>query len=519
MQAAMYAPLALLLALSLAPLAAAHALMALPQVRGTLRHFKFNRNVPEVNSSAPADFLSHFPSGDKCIKPGCGVRSQEREAGRAGWTPFTPLEPSFRWRYGVCGDLKKKPDHLRGGVFYNHAQVVAEYPQAGVVSVQINVLAHHNGFMELHVCDVARCGGEISEDCFRAGHCYPLPRARNPKCDAGTSKRCAPVDRAYPGRWYFPCSTRRHGKGLQSFGGPSEETILYRLPENLACEHCVLQWFWSAANACNPRGVVEFFDGPDAPRTWGMCPGQAGALGGVTRVQQQCGRGRDGRQRFPEEYVSCADITILPRSDESGSRPRRTRAPASPTATPTPSRSRAPSPRPNKSRSPSARPGKSSSPRPRPIHTPVSATDLFPSETPEASMEPSPEPSAFPEASPDVDAQLGNAGPSRRNGGISDIVLIADGEAVRSVNDGDEIDVSSYYRFTLEAKVKGAVPWVEFRVDGEWVRREYHVPYILTGNRGRRLTYWRDAPLNREIVLTTRTNRGVDKTRITLVKR
>ncbi|KAI0557180.1 Lytic polysaccharide mono-oxygenase cellulose-degrading [Gracilaria domingensis] len=167
--------------------------------------------------------------------------------------------------------------------------------------------------MQFHICDVAKCGGEISEDCFRQGHCYALRRAPNPNCDSGFDKQCAPIDRNYPLRWYLPCATKP--ENTQERMGNNKMTWL--LPDDLVCDHCVLHWFWSAANTCNPPGVIDFYDGPDRPRNWGQCFGQSGARGGVTRVQKPCGPTRN-----PEEYYQCADVRILPRTNRNGNAQR-----------------------------------------------------------------------------------------------------------------------------------------------------------------------------------------------------
>ena len=605
----------LVVVLSLPARVHAHAIMVLPHQRGTLRRAGFNENVPEVNHSTTADYLSHFPAGDKCVAPGCGMRSQEREAGPAGWTPFTPLLRSFRWRYGVCGDPKTDPQHMRGGKFYNNAQIVAVYPQAGKISVKMNIVSHHNGFMELHVCDVKRCGGEISEDCFRRGFCYQLKRSFNPECESGMSRRCAPIDPNYPGRWHFPCPRNKDGDGLQSFGGPRDNTIMYDLPESLSCEHCVLQWFWSTANSCNPPGVRDFFDGPRAPRNWGRCPGQGGAEGGVSRVQMACGLGTDNRMRFAEEYVTCADIAISPvhpvqgRSDDGqhdlplprapapsntptsspsqSPRPTRTPSPTSTpshtsTPTPMPQPTRTPTPKPTPSRTP--KPSRTSTPSPTMMHmemadvtlqeSPVESAEESMQASPEWSMEPSPEKtpdqmggspgpsvesspepsvesspefslepspqlslepspqlslepspqlSLEPSPDPSFEADINErheslARRNKRRGVISDMVLLADGRKVRSVRDGDKINVSRFRRFTLKAKVRAKVRRVEFWIDGELQRTEYRAPYVLSGNKGRRIFYWKRPILNTWFTVVTKAGGDRDEMRVMFVK-
>eukprot|EP00178_Gracilaria_changii_P012842 TRINITY_DN3619_c0_g1_i1.p1 TRINITY_DN3619_c0_g1~~TRINITY_DN3619_c0_g1_i1.p1 ORF type:complete len:438 (-),score=57.59 TRINITY_DN3619_c0_g1_i1:400-1713(-) len=285
--------------------ARAHGLMTIPPQRGALNPAnKFNRGGGIWND-APSDLKAHFPAGDKDDAPGAAARSQLRRANN-NWVPFEPLNPNFRWRAGVCGDpVGSEQQHMRGGRFYYGAQITATWTQGDTVSTEVNIVAHHNGFMQFHICDVAKCGGEISEDCFRDGHCYALRRAPNADCDSGFDKQCAPIDRNYPLRWYLPCATKPENSQERM----GNEKMQWILPPDLVCEHCVLHWFWSAANTCNPPGVIPFYDGPDRPRNWGQCFGQSGARGGVTRVQKPCGPTRN-----PEEYYQCADVKIVPRS-------------------------------------------------------------------------------------------------------------------------------------------------------------------------------------------------------------
>lgn len=83
-------------------------------------------------------------------------------------------------------------------------KVVKTYVKGQTIEVgPYYMIAHHNGFFEMRICDVAKCGGEISEACFKQGHCRDLKRAANPMCDGGQSKECGPIDTAYPSRWHL----------------------------------------------------------------------------------------------------------------------------------------------------------------------------------------------------------------------------------------------------------------------------------------------------------------------------
>lgn len=277
--------------------------MVEPPPRGTLQGNALSPDLIPVDLSAPRDSLMHFPAGARSEEAGSGLRSQE-VAGNFMWTPFLPLSKGFNWRAGVCGDTKKgKQEHRRGGVYYHEGKPVRTYVAGSAVGFMVDTAVHHNGFIEFYLCDVEKCGGEISETCYKDGACRQLKRARNKICDEGMSKECGPIDPAYPGRWYLPCANRSPGERVDSYG--RRRTMLYTIPDDMTCKHCVLNWYYSTANYCNPPGVVSYFEGDHGPKNWGKCKGQAGAIGGYTTKTKPCG------ERFPEEYYQCADVRVV----------------------------------------------------------------------------------------------------------------------------------------------------------------------------------------------------------------
>lgn len=475
------------LLVSLLPeLANAHGCMNYPNQRGALGKSKF---VPKgVDDDAPKDHWMHFPAGNKDAALGAGLRSQKAGLSKRGWLEFTPTEPGYHWPTGVCGDQKGKPqEHMRGGKYYYDGKIVKTYTQGGILSVSISVIAHHNGYMVMHSCDVSKCGGEISESCFKKGHCKVLKRAKNKECDSGKSKRCGPIDRDHPERWYLPCSTV--GESGWEIYGP--ETIQFELPERQVCKHCVLHWYWTSANSCNPPGVVEYFDGPDAP-DWGSCKGQGGALGGVTRVQKPCG----GFDKVPEEYHQCADIAI-----ESAGRDRSAPRKPETESAPLPSPSASPMPTPSASA------------------TPVSATDIAPSTEPDLF----PEMSSYPSPDPyTVDEKSGeDSGPAPRTGEgvvIESLVLVGDGEVVQTIGKRDVIDVSMYEKISIEAVTTRKVPKVEFFINDKSVWNDYNRPYFMYGNTGRVPRYWNEPIVNKRFKLRVEADGDVYQVRITLRK-
>lgn len=509
--------LRLLLALVCAALvtrAAGHGLMIHPNPRGALNDYA--RFIPEgegVSDDAPIDWQMHFPAGVRDLSyDTSGLLSQKRAAYPQGWTPFEPLKPGFRWRAGVCGDPKNSNLHLRGGKFYFDAFIAATYAQGQDIDVRVAIAAHHNGFMELHVCDVDKCGGELNEDCFtKKDACFQMERAPNPICDDGWNKKCGPIDSNYPGRWYLPCSSFGliDDERWEIFGGT---TMKYRLPPHLNCKHCMLSWFWTAANTCNPPGVVEYFTGEDRPKNWGTCKGQAGAIGGYTSVQKPC-----GGSRFPEEYLQCADITILP-----GTAPVRGGTKAPPTEGATKAATTAPVD------VMEVLTTKATTVTPRAPMMKAKATTTAATK-PKRRTKPRVEPRRE-----DTDTQSTGGSPrdrydpmaGGRNGhsDIFDLVLIGDGARILSLNRQPRVDVSEFSSISVEAITRDSVKSVAFYIGGSIKGKKATFvddkrPFYLFGDGADGIRPWTNPPLNRRIVLRAVGGRDRDSIAFMLVKK
>lgn len=270
---------------------AAHGFLSDPPQRGNLVG-RWSDIV--VDRNAPADPYLHFPAGRKGggTSQNVGSKSQEK-AGNFNWTPYDPSSPSFVWRAGVCGDEKgKKQDHLRGGIYYYNATIVRTYQKDSVIGISVKIISNHRGIMELFLCDVDKCGGEISEQCFQKGHCFKLKRAQS-RCDSRTERRCGPIDEKYPGRWYFPCGP--HPEKTMKF---NTSEIRYELPKGLSCAHCVLQWYWASAQECRVEGILDYLNMVADRGQWRRCT--------TLKRRNACG----GRF-FPQEYYQCADVRIV----------------------------------------------------------------------------------------------------------------------------------------------------------------------------------------------------------------
>ncbi|CAB3239285.1 unnamed protein product [Arctia plantaginis] len=143
---------------------------------------------------------------------------------------------------GICGDPYDEPrprKHELGGI-YGAGIIVAHYQPGQVMSTNVNLTAAHRGFWELRICTEPYYQEQA---CFDNGYLLQL-------VGGGTK--------------YYP---------LRESGSYN---VAYRLPSDLTCEHCVLQWKYTSGNNA------------------GKCPDGTRRLG--------CG--------IQEEFYSCADIAI-----------------------------------------------------------------------------------------------------------------------------------------------------------------------------------------------------------------
>ncbi|XP_004924409.1 uncharacterized protein LOC101739392 [Bombyx mori] len=143
---------------------------------------------------------------------------------------------------GICGDpyddSPPRPHELGGA--YGNGVIVAKYSSGQVIDTTVEITAYHRGYWEFKLCTDP---SNNEQECFEK---YLLELE-----DGGTK--------------YYPKSSGRYD-------------VRYRLPAGVSCEHCVLQWTYTAGN------------------NWGVCPNGTGALG--------CGN--------QETFWACTDVSIKP---------------------------------------------------------------------------------------------------------------------------------------------------------------------------------------------------------------
>lgn len=278
-----------------------HGIMCSPRQRGAYKSSKCGYDLPNP-ANPPIDFCAH------CLNGG-GVHTVRHNLPSQGWEMYNPTK-LFRTtrRAGLCGDPKRNEAHMIGGAFmpFETVPVVDVYKQGAEIDFVAEIDTNHNGYFEFHLCDLDKCQkSDIHRKCFRKGACYKLLRVPHPHCEdtsIPTEYECGPIDKNYPSRWYLPCRNTGH-VGVHIVGGESG-TMRYKLPENVTCKHCIVQWYWATANSCNPPGVENYFINYKYP--FGKeCESDAGGKGAHAPWLQEC----DG-DRLPEEFWSCADVQI-----------------------------------------------------------------------------------------------------------------------------------------------------------------------------------------------------------------
>ena len=245
------------------------------------------------------DFCPHCLNG--------GGKGSVSLAAKGEWTLYEPLNANVPFRHdaGLCGDPisdSAPREHENGGRFGppKNYPTVAQFSEGEIIDITCDITTNHQGFFQFFICDASKCGGDITESCFKDGYCHELLRVPDEECESQNSRECGPIDPTYPGRFYVPCRKGPH-VGEHFIGG---QFMRYQLPEGFSTDHAVIQWYWATANSCNPPGYLDYFNRFPMPG-WGSCPGDGGAKGGRNPTFPEC-----GGSLFPEEFWTCADVSV-----------------------------------------------------------------------------------------------------------------------------------------------------------------------------------------------------------------
>lgn len=262
----------LFLALGL-PMAEGHAFMAEPPSRNA------------VANRLGKEYCPH------CLQGGGPTTVITRAGGR--W-PTKDVPES----HGLCGDPVQGSTvkaNWRDEVYLVPTPVQRTYTAGEEVEFSIKVNAHHMGHYEFRMCEKALDGktlasreeGQACLNTWLLERAPPLESCQPNDVDPD----CQPLDTDHPERWFLPPSR----------GSGEVHKMRYKIPADLHCSHCTLQWYWATGNTClyddSYRKHFAKMEAAGWPaKEW--CP--LCAPGHLV-----CG------ETFGEEFWNCADVAVL----------------------------------------------------------------------------------------------------------------------------------------------------------------------------------------------------------------
>jgi len=315
------------------------------------------------------------------------------QCGQGGGPPTVQQRSGDVWpdrtaygSHGLCGDpfqgrpitaLSAEPHMVAAGA------PTATYTAGSIVSLAVDVVAHHKGHFEFRICDFqldASLGShQEGQECLdkRVLQRVPPEEAYGDCVVNDARPDCQPIDVNNPGRWYVPPPTNgvkvagAHWSDSEvtgytgSFNGVGYQ-MRYRIPADLSCTHCTLQWYWATANSCFYDGDYFTYFQHIEDLGWSSNLWAPHAVSSWANCGNQCCRAGT----FAEEFWGCADVAVVA---------------GGPTPPPTP-------------QPPTSAPAATTQPEPEPEAEPATPAPATPAPT--AEPEPEPEPATAAPATP-----------------------------------------------------------------------------------------------------------------------
>jgi hypothetical protein len=188
-------------------------------------------------------------------------------AGGRKWTAAGSKmwDPKKNAAHGVCGDPHTGPlDHEAGGKFATK-KITGVYAAGQAITIRVKVTAPHGGRFMFGICPVPDGASPAVERAAVTQQCMDRNRLKNAKDGSEY--------------WWF---------GKKTTG---EFEMQFKLPDNIECKRCVLQWHWETGNSCTLPGTPS------------------------EHVMSASMGGCEGSQNM-EEFWNCADVTVLPKGSK-----------------------------------------------------------------------------------------------------------------------------------------------------------------------------------------------------------
>jgi len=143
----------------------------------------------------------------------------------------------------VCGDGGQWPSKSNYLDFYNGPQ--ATFVAGSSVEFEITVTAHHKGHFEFSICDEPISSSTAApQECLNRRVLQRVaPEQSYSDCTPNDERGdCQPLDERHPERWYLPPPRSKNVHAMR-----------FKVPVDLSCESCTLQWRYWTANSCVPK--------------------------------------------------------------------------------------------------------------------------------------------------------------------------------------------------------------------------------------------------------------------------
>jgi len=243
-----------------------------------------------------------------CLQAGGPAKVAERGGGV--WpTREAPVS------HGLCGDPVQNveaPANWHDETYLVPTPVQRTYAPGEIVEFQVGVSTHHRGHYEFRICDMALDGQTLdSRDAGQAClNKWTLQRAPlKASCDGANDldPDCQPIDERHPERWYLPPSGEGWASGEALAGTAEVHRMRYRIPADLTCSQCTLQWYYSTGNTCLYDGDYFTYFARMQELGWPSTEWCSFCTPGASCSRTCCG---PESGRYGEEFWNCADIAV-----------------------------------------------------------------------------------------------------------------------------------------------------------------------------------------------------------------
>jgi len=208
---------------------------------------------------------------------------------------------------GICGD---------GGQWGEDSDLL-NYPRGPVTTLRsgeiaefsVTIAAHHKGWWEFRICDQHLDGSLADpEACLNQHLLQRVPPEAD--CQVNDDRGdCQPLDSRHPERWYLP-------------PGAGTYKMKYKIPADLRCTSCTLQWQWFTGNSCMPGDDTNCYWEDFGARGWnkrawcGAFCGTGSGCSSLLETNSSSGLSTHSARGCGEEFRNCADIAVLRAGEE-----------------------------------------------------------------------------------------------------------------------------------------------------------------------------------------------------------